>query len=371
LALGSTSHIIYGNYFSARESGIGYTHRATTAMQITASAGLVFDANTLETIRHAVRLYGYSGEGSSLSGTNAPGVNYFSYIADNTVNGTARGFQSDVFNNKGSSYPIAPGDAFNLGNVFRSNTVSGITYLSAFAFNNSFTANSVYGINVLDNNSASGFGSVRYADTDWGSWYYAKPLVLDPLSSDLVLIGNSFSGNASITGLSATNVVVQGNSWSGFEEPYAQKYPKFSIPQLVSLDGSVRLQNTGTSELTWTSPAFGSGTIAPEQSVEITDLDEGTYVIESGGQTRTVEVTRIVQAAGANIKLTLSGYDGMWVKAEVHDVILDTFLEQGPWYAPTQVMLDVPTNRYNVYIKTSGEVTGPYSLDRTIVEPPK
>ncbi|MBN2161949.1 MAG: hypothetical protein JW713_03315 [Pontiellaceae bacterium] len=369
LAAGSMSFAVYGNYFSGRESGLGYTHRATTALQTTASFGLVFEKNTLETMRHAARLYGYCGEGDALTGMNAPGASYFWFVNGNTVSETALGFRADVFANRGN-YPLAVGESWNLGNVFRSNTVSGVTYKSAFGFYDSYAANSTFGINVLDANQGEDF---RYVISHISQPpHRAVPVILDEYASDLVMVGNNFKGNADITGLSNTNVVLQQNTWSGFGATYGAGYSKLAVSQPVSIDGSFKIWNVGTVDLEWSSPIFGQGTIAPESSITMTDLEDGVYSIESGGGSRNIVIANLIQTSvGSWIKIPVSGYDGQWVKVEVQDVVQDITTSQGPWYEPSQLLIDTPTNRYVIRLMTSGSENGVYVPEKDFFEVPR
>ncbi|WP_372845811.1 glycosyl hydrolase family 28-related protein [Pontiella sp.] len=368
LVNGANSFVVYNNYFSARETGLGYSHKATTALQMSAGHGFVFANNRLEKMRHIVRLFGHDGENSALDGVSAPAPNYFGILSGNEVYGTACGFDNIVVSS--GSDPLVDGDAFNLGNVFRDNIVSNITYRSAFSFTDSFSVDSTFGVNVLDGNQVSGFGAVHVNDVPSWSLVRAVPLRLDSKATEQVLVGNVFSGHASITGLSATNVVLQGNTWSNFGETYAAKYGRLAVKRPVSIDGSVEIWNTGTSELAWTSLTLGGGTIAPEDRIRIDDVDEGIHTIQADGQARQVEVAQLIQTAGTNmLTLTLSGYDGVWVKIKVLDLISDVFLEHGPWYEPTQLSFEVPT-RYTLEIMTSNTETGVYRVKRSIVDPP-
>lgn len=359
LANGALNYCVYNNDFSAREDGLEYTHKATTALQISASHGLVFADNTLNNMRHVVRQYGHSGQGEALSGVSAPAPSYFSILSGNEVTGTAVGFDNSVKHWK--SAPLVQGDSFMLGNVFRSNTLSSITYKSAFGFTDEFAANNTIGINVVEGNHVS---DLRYVVSHPSQPpLRANVMTLDAYASAQVLVDNKFYGHSNITGLSNTNVVLHGNTWADFGQTYAASYSRLSVAQPKSIDGTVEIRNTGTAVLNWMSPSLGSGSIAPEQSTNLINVAEDTHTIESGAQTKLVEVAQLIQIpSSGQIDFPVSGYDGVWVKVRLINQVSGAEQSLGPWYSPTNIVLQgLPGTWYLMILETSATESGYYS----------
>ena len=276
IASGCSSLIVYNNYFSARETGLQADHKATTALQGTACGGVVFSGNTLEDMRHVIRLYGYASENSVVSEWSAPGCNYFWTVEDNVVRGTAIGFFGQA-NDNGDQ--IAPGDAFIIGNVFRGNSVSNATYMAPFRMANYYDAGTkIVGVNVYDSNEILSLSS---ATNLYGVTYYPQAYQFEGDSSPQVIVGSSSSGTYSHTALTNSSVRIYGNTWTGFGTTYGADATNawLEIPQRIvsSTTGtSVTVYNSGGAELSWTAADSGivdlatnAGTIAAESSAEI------------------------------------------------------------------------------------------------------
>lgn len=355
MGIGSGNVIIYDNDFSGRPSGIGYDHKATTALQANNAYNVIFANNTMTNVRQGVRLYGYMSEMSTLAGKSAPAPNFFFTCLDNEINGAANGFLVDVF--RSGSNPLVPGDSWCLGHVFRGNRLSNITLESAFHFRDGYDTDEVIGVNVIDGNQVFNLGSVTDSA---GRIYRATVLTLDTNAKDQVLVGNNFSGNPNITGLNNNNVVLRGNTWSDFGQTYATSFSRLSIPQPISSGDAVDLWNTGTATLNWTSPTLGGGVILPEQSVNLTGITEGTHTITAGSQTLQIQIIAATQSMGPHrIDYPVSGFGGISISAELVDQDTGSSQSLGPWIGPTNIALEGLASRwYLLVIKQYDAGTG-------------
>lgn len=276
LTSGTLSIHIVNNRFSGRDSQIGYDHKANTSLQLSVSHGLVYSGNILDKMRHVIRLYGHSGEGAALAGESGPAPNYFAVIQDNTVRGTAYGFDN-IIKVEDVGEPLVTGDAFNLGNVFRGNYITNITYRNPFGFWSDFDTNSnTYGLTVIESNTVEGF---TFVTNSFGASFYAQPIHIDDISAGpLVLRNNSFTGNSNIMGVTNSNLRLSGNTWSGFSATYTNSatnaWIEIPVRTVAATNASsVTVYNSGGTEVTWSATDNGmvniltnSGTVAAESS---------------------------------------------------------------------------------------------------------
>ncbi|VGO21683.1 glycosyl hydrolase family 28-related protein [Pontiella sulfatireligans] len=336
MGIGAGNVAIYDNDFSGRESGIGFDHRATTALQANNAYNLIFADNTLTNVRNGVRLYGYHSEMDSLSGKSAPAPNFFFQCINNVFSGVADGFVVDVFSS--GSNPLVPGDSWSLGHMFRGNRMENITYQAAFHFRDGNDADGAIGMNVIDGNQVS---DLSYVENNGSIVSYADVLDLDPYASDQVLVNNRFFGHSKIAGLDSLNVVLRGNYWSGFSSTYSTDFSRLSIPQPVAKSSTVVLWNTGTSSMNWTSPTLGGGVIVAEGSTNLNDVPEGVHTIIAGSQTMQIEVFHLSPATLTElVSFPVLGLDGELVSAELVNQETGGRRALGPWNSPATISVE-------------------------------
>lgn len=282
--IGTLSYVVYNNTFSGSTSGLGSDHKATTALQISASNGLVFANNTLINMRNVLRLYSHNGESNAVSSISAPAPNYFSYINNNNITSTARGINISLYDN---GDPLAPGDSFSFGHVISNNVMSDITYEHSFGIYDDHDTASV-GVNVFSSNNVSNYSS--------SDGKYAVPFGFSDNIGTQVLIGNSLSGNSSIDGLDSPNVSIINSEFVDFNNIYTVSFDRINIPRTLFYASSdvqtCIVQNQGTNILNWSSSLGHSGVVDPgdEDSFQFTISNPDTFNISGGGDVISISI---------------------------------------------------------------------------------
>ena len=335
--------VFYDNFFSARPDAVTNQYGATGAIHLNTTSGVVIDGNSMTNIRVGVSLFHDSAELSHIGGVSAPKPIFFTTIQDNLISGVKDAFILYII----AGAPYAVGDTWNVGTVYRRNIVSNISFGQFLRSTVGDEEPGAVGVIVFDNNAASGFGSVDHG----GGSTYGRPFEFSQASDKMVLIGNTFSGNSDVEGLTHTNVVLHANNWNGFKQAYASDFTDFIVPKPVSVGGEVEIRNTGSTVLNWNSSTLGGGTISPEESVKLSEVEEGMHMITAGSKTLQIQVVGSSTPVGSvSIDFPLSGFEGQSVTAELIDQISGIKRNLGLWDSPTNITVENLSNPWYLLI---------------------